>query len=309
MRPAARLSLLLLFAISGRAQSPGLLRLTVTEGAGAVYPPGSVSYRGFTVRVTAEGDRAAAGARVTFQLPETGPGGLFPGGARSEEVIADPAGVAAVWGIRWGQVPGRAQVMVFAQHGGASAGMAIPVQIGTGPAPPGPIEQTKPIAPAAAIEPPRPVGQTKPTSPASIAGQTKPVPATPQLAQAVAASLRPAAPAFEVTLAASPFDPRPNPADEGAPPLEPIDRAPEPAPAPARGVIFTRNLNRTDPIPTGGRRKWVAVGLGIAGAVGGGMAYRMLQPRATPPAAAAPPPGPIAPPLSLSAPTITIGKP
>ncbi len=76
-------------------------------------------------------------------------------------------------------------------------------------------------------------------------------------------------------------------------------------PAPRRpAVVLTTSNDRIEPMPSS-RSKWVIIGLGIAGAVGGGLAYKMTHNQAGSSAA----PTPTTPALVLSAPTFTIGKP
>ncbi len=252
------------------AQTPGSLRIEVLEGQGYVFQPGTLSYKGFTVRVTDATGKPAPGIPVRFTLPSAEPSGQFPNGANSEMQVSDGQGKASVWGIRWGAGTGIVRVAIAAGSGGVTAGMVLPVRIGSGDAP--------------ATAPPRP---------------NQPVTAVVAAPTRVEASFEvPSRSVFPAPEA--PVSPPPVAAASAAPPASSL--------AENRGVIFTRNVGPVERFPSsGGRRKWVAISLGVAGAIGGGMAYRMLQKSGAPPAAAAT--VTTAPVLSLSAPVITIAKP
>ena len=107
------------------------IRLQIVEGDGFSHAPGSASYRGLTVRVTQPSGDPLANVPVTFRLPEAGPSGTFPNGTRAEQIATDAKGMAAVWGIRWGETPGQCNVSVTAQYGPASAGTVARVHIGS----------------------------------------------------------------------------------------------------------------------------------------------------------------------------------
>lgn len=281
------------------AQTPVSLRIEVLEGQGAVFQPGALSYKGFTVRVTDATGKPAAGVPVRFTLPSAEPSGQFPNGATSEMQVSDGQGKASVWGIRWGARTGIVRVAIAAGSGSVTAGMVLPVRIGSGNAPPVPPtpEQTSTAPP---VTPIAPVVSSKPEP-----APTPPPP--PQPVKTVAPTRAEAS--FEVP--ARSIFPAP------AMPVAPVAEADAPAGpsnsnalVESRGVIFTRNVGPVERFPSsGGRRKWVVVSLGVAGAIGGGMAYRYFQKAGAPPAAAAAVTTPPAPVLSLSAPVITIAKP
>lgn len=308
---------LVVWVMSLAAQTPASLRIEVLEGQGSVFQPGSLSYKGFTVRVTDATGQPAAGIPVRFSLPSAEPTGLFPNGNNSEVQVSDAQGKASVWGIRWGAGTGVARVAIAAGSGAVTAGLVLPVRIGSGNAPVPALPPPAPVAPAADLTP-TPAAPT-PVAPAPLAAEatSRPEPVSvqpPPHSPPPSPSLRTVAPAhveasFEVPVR-SVF-----PA-----PATPVSTSPEPStsPSPAggnslvesRGVIFTRNVGPAERFPsTGGRRKWVAVSLGVAGAIGGGMAYRMLNKPGATPQAAAVTTTPPAPALSLSAPIITVAKP
>ncbi|MBL8217033.1 MAG: hypothetical protein JNK87_40310 [Bryobacterales bacterium] len=284
---------LVVWVMSLGAQTPASLRIEVLEGQGAVFQPGALSYKGFTVRVTDATGKPAAGVPVRFTLPSSEPSGQFPNGATSEMQVSDGQGKASVWGIRWGAGTGIVRVAIAAGSGSVTAGMVLPVRIGSGSAPPAPAAaaQELPATPKPATAPPAP--------PPPV--ETRAIAITPTPTRVEASFEVPARsvfPAPATPLAAAPEPPAPAGLPTGSALVE------------SRGVIFTRNVGPVERFPsTGGRRKWVVVGLGVAGAIGGGMAYRYLQKPAAAPAASATVTTPPAPALSLSAPVITIAKP
>lgn len=89
------------------------LEVRVVEGEGIVYPVGSRSARGVTVKVTA-GGQPVSGASVSFVLPERGPSGLFASGGRTEIVTTQADGTASVWGMRWNRSAGPLEIRIVA---------------------------------------------------------------------------------------------------------------------------------------------------------------------------------------------------
>ncbi len=105
------------------------LRLEITEGAGAVVPAQALSSRRFAVVVKDGSGRPVPGATVHFRLPAVGPGGVFASGLRMESTLSGPQGEAVVYGIRWGAVTGRLEIVVTATEGGRRDEARIPVEV------------------------------------------------------------------------------------------------------------------------------------------------------------------------------------
>lgn len=106
-----------------------ILQIRVVEGEGAVYAAGSRATRGITVQVTDETGRPVDGAAVSFRLPESGPGGTFNGGLKSDIAMTGPDGRATVWGMRWNTEPGAVEIRITAAKENARAGTVTSVYI------------------------------------------------------------------------------------------------------------------------------------------------------------------------------------
>jgi hypothetical protein len=117
---------ILLFAVAfvlGAAAQPPCLQIQVVDGEGAVHAPGSRSVKPLTVEVRDETGRPVERAAVSFVLPDSGPGGAFPGGLRTEVEMTNENGRAAIRGLQWNRVPGRFQIRIVALREQARAGM------------------------------------------------------------------------------------------------------------------------------------------------------------------------------------------
>ena len=106
------------------AGEPTLLQVRVVDGDGAVYSTGSRATHGIGVLVTDEVGRPVDGATVTFRLPETGPGGVFATGAKTEILTTRSDGRASVWGMQWNHAAGSFEVRITAIKGSIRAGTA-----------------------------------------------------------------------------------------------------------------------------------------------------------------------------------------
>jgi hypothetical protein len=100
-----------------------ILHLKVVEGEGMLYAPGSRATRGITVEVTDETGRPVPGVSVSFQLPDTGPSGVFLNGGRADIATTGDDGRAAVWGMRWNKTTGTVSVRITAAKDGIRAGI------------------------------------------------------------------------------------------------------------------------------------------------------------------------------------------
>jgi len=114
----------LVLALSGPATAQiAILQIHVTEGEGAVHPPGSRISRPLVVEVTDETGKPVAGAAVSFHLPDDGPTGVFLNGLRTEVSTTDAAGRAVLHGMVLNRAAGRFQIRIVASKEQARAGV------------------------------------------------------------------------------------------------------------------------------------------------------------------------------------------
>lgn len=118
----------LLFGVPAGAQqggTPERLRIIALEGQGAVNSLVTSSAVAPVVEVRDENGRPVEGAAVTFTLPESGPGGLFEGGQRTQTSITDMRGQAGARGYAINQLPGRFSISVSAKYEGRTGALLI----------------------------------------------------------------------------------------------------------------------------------------------------------------------------------------
>ena len=121
MKASITRALVLAFPCVAMAQI-AVLQIKVLEGEGAVHRPGARISRPLAVEVTDENGRPVAGAAVTFQLPPEGAGGLFSNGLRTDLVITDAAGRAAVHALQLNRTGGPFRIRITAVREQARAG-------------------------------------------------------------------------------------------------------------------------------------------------------------------------------------------
>jgi hypothetical protein len=104
---------------------PKSLKVIATQGEGA---KNSVKARSATqpaVEVRDENDKPVANAQVIFQLPASGPGGVFYDWMRTQTARTDERGQAAASGFTPNDVEGRFNIKVTAIAGDATANIVI----------------------------------------------------------------------------------------------------------------------------------------------------------------------------------------
>lgn len=82
-----------------------------------------------TVEVVDANGEPVPSATVTFQLPASGPGGVFGDGSASDVVVTGPDGRAAAGGVTWGKTPGTFALSVTASKGPARVAASYPHRI------------------------------------------------------------------------------------------------------------------------------------------------------------------------------------
>lgn len=110
-------------AIAFSANASVIVQLSVVEGDGATFQPGSRATHGLTVLVTDDAGQPVDMAAVSFRLPDEGASGTFSTGLRTEVVTTGPDGRASVWGMKWNRTPGTVQIRISAMKGTARAGI------------------------------------------------------------------------------------------------------------------------------------------------------------------------------------------
>jgi len=279
-------TMMFIAACLGVAQD-SVLHIKVVAGDGAQHPPGAHA-KPLTVEVTDATGRPVAGARVSFQVPEEGPGGLFANGLRTDIAITDSNGRATGHGLQLNRTAGSFAIRITAAKEQARAGTIARQSIGNADAqiesadrkapPPAPAAKQQEPEPSAA--PPRPA--TPPPS-ITVPGTT----ATGPVKVAVAQQPPPAAPSVK-TVAEPP---------QGVPTI----------------IVTQKSSKSIAEIGAGGghksHKKWIWVALAAAGGAGAAFAASSMSGAAahsTSPAAAA---AGLSSSVSIGSPTITIGKP
>ena len=127
-------------AMARQAQAGPGLKIVILEGEGAINNIRQRTAREAIVQVEDENKKPVAGATVVFQLPSSGPSGIFADGSTMLTVTTDENGRAAAL-LRPNTVSGDFQIKVTASYQGKSAGAGIlqknqlPGGAGTAPGP------------------------------------------------------------------------------------------------------------------------------------------------------------------------------
>jgi len=168
-----------------------VLHIKIVAGDGAQYAAGSHA-KPLTVEVTDATGRPVAGARVSFQVPEEGPGGMFASGLRTDIAITDSNGRATGHGVQLNRVAGSFAIRITAAKEQQRAGTIARQSIGNADAATesadrkAPVPASKESTPAPAPAPQRPatppptitVPGTTATGPVKVAAQQAPPAAT-----------------------------------------------------------------------------------------------------------------------------------
>lgn len=301
---AALLASLAVLAVRGMAaQDPAaqdlaaqatVLHIAVVGGEGAIHAPGEHVAKPVTVQVTDGTGRPVEGARVSFQVPREGAGGIFSSGLGTDLAVTDANGRATVRSLQLNRVAGRYLMRVTAAKAQARAGIVLQQYISD---PGSARESADRTAPSATPEKPSPAG----ASPASPPGQPK----SATLETAPAAPFPP------------PKDKEPKALTAATQPSKSIGQLGEDAPPrPARisTIVITQGSRK----PAAGamvsgaytarrnksHKKWIWIGILAAGGVGGAFAGSSMAAAHNSATAAAVTAG-----VTIGTPTISIGKP
>ncbi len=95
------------------AQTEGI-KIVVQEGQGAINNIQQRRAKEPVIQVLHEDNEPVAGASVTFQLPDTGPGGSFADNSKMLTVQTDDKGIAVAHGLKPNALAGNFQIRVTA---------------------------------------------------------------------------------------------------------------------------------------------------------------------------------------------------
>jgi len=115
---------------SGVAAQNAVLHLAVVSGESMMHTAGSHAAKLLTVEVTDETGRPVEGARVSFQVAEEGPGGVFSNGLRTDVAVSDATGRVTVRGMQLNRTPGPFNIRVTAAKEQSRAGILVKQFIG-----------------------------------------------------------------------------------------------------------------------------------------------------------------------------------
>ncbi len=119
-------------SLSAQDRSAGAgadLQLRVVEASGPAHVAGSRSRSAMTVEVVDASGEPVVAATVTFQLPASGPSGVFGNGSSSDVVVTGPDGRAAAGGVTWSKTPGAFVLRVTAAKGPARVSASFPHRV------------------------------------------------------------------------------------------------------------------------------------------------------------------------------------
>lgn len=240
-------------------------------------PAGSHTAQGFTVEVTDRAGAAVPDAAVVLRLPDSGPSGVFAGGAHSAVAYTDSSGHATLPAIEWTATPGLVAMRVTATKGINHAGMLIQETL---------LSTVVPAVTAAAPLPARPAVSVVNTEPKRLApAQPATLPSASQTVVQVptdASVAHAPAPQTSAPLASAPLASAPLASAQQAQPSVSVTGA-----SPAE-------------TPHHSHAKWFIIAAIAAGA-GAGIAMAGMGKKGTPAAAASS--------LSIGAPSISVGQP
>jgi len=263
------------------------LHIKIISGENTIYSAGAHVAKPLTIEVTDGTGRPVEGAKTSFQLPEEGPGGVFPNGLRTDLATTDPSGRATLRGLQLNRLSGPFNIRVTAAKEQARAGIVVRQQIGDATAVAEVAVERQPVA-----ENPQRTSVVEPAK------------ATPVPVEAAPATAKPATIATPRAVATG--------TDTGSKRVsDPVPGASASRPARVQTIVITQKSKSTSgPSASSGHRshkKWVWLGLLVAGGAAGAFAGQNLGAAAA--AHGAPAPAATAASVSIGAPSITLGKP
>jgi hypothetical protein len=278
------------------ASQDAVLHIAVVSGEGATHAPGEHVAKPVTVQVTDGTGQPVEGARVSFQVPREGPGGVLSSGLGTDLGTTDADGRATVRSLQLNRIAGRYLIRVTAAKDQARAGIVLPQfiternsvrEIADRTAPPAAPDKALPAAASPAPPPVQPNSaplETAPNAPIPLQKAREP--------KALTAAIRAArAPAQASEEAAPPGPPR-------IPTIVITQGSRKPVAGAISGV-YTAHQGKS-------HKKWIWLGLLAAGGVGGAFAGSSMGATAAHNSATA---AAVTAGVSIGTPTFSIGKP
>jgi hypothetical protein len=111
--------------LMGQEASAPQIKIVILEGDGAINNIRQRTSREPIVQIEDENHKPVAGALVVFALPDSGAGGVFPGGSKSLMTYSDSKGQARARGYQVNAVAGAFQIKITASFKGMTAISAI----------------------------------------------------------------------------------------------------------------------------------------------------------------------------------------
>jgi hypothetical protein len=284
-------------SVQGQASHDAVLHIAVVSGEGAIHAPGEHVAKPVTVQVTDGTGRPVEGARVSFQVPLEGPGGVFSSGLGTDLAVTDASGRATVRSLQLNRTAGRCLMRVTAAKEQARAGIVLQQYISDPGSARDSADRTGslvvPEKPALAVQPPAAAPQQPKSTSLEITPASPLPPKKAKEPKALTAMIQPSKSAVQ-------------PAEDTAPPK--LARIPtiiitqgsgKPVPAAMISRGYTAQKSRS-------HKKWVWIGILAAGGVAGAFAGSSMATAAVHNSASA---AALTAPVTIGTPTINLGKP
>jgi hypothetical protein len=284
------------------ASNDVVLHIVVVSGEGAMHAPGEHVAKPVTVQVTDGTGRPVEGARVSFQVPPEGPGGVFSSGLATDLAITDASGRATVRSLQLNRTAGRCLIRVTAAKERARAGIVLQQYINDPSSARDSADRTGPVVPEKVVVPEKaslaarlhvaPPQQPKPT-PLEMPPASPLPPKKAEESKALTALIQPSKSAVQLDEDTVP------PKLARIPTIILTQGSGKPVPAAMISRGYTAQKSKS-------HKKWIWIGILAAGGVGGAFAGSSMAAAAVHNSASA---AAIAAPVTIGTPTISIGKP
>jgi hypothetical protein len=278
------------------------LHIKVVAGDGVQNAAGSHG-KPLTVEVTDATGRPVAGARVSFQVPEEGPGGLFANGLRTDIAITDSNGRATAHGLQLNRVAGSVAIRITAAKEQQRAGTIARQFIGNAETATGSADRKAPAPASPALASKEPV-----PAPAPAPAPT-PAPALTPATVPQRQAIQPPTITMPGTTATGPV----KVAAQPAPPIPAVKAAAE-LPHGVPTIIVTQKSSKSitevgADSPHKSHRKLIWIGLLAAGGAGAFFAEKSIGAAGHGETTGAATSVGLSSGVTIGTPTITIGKP